>query len=345
VSEFSEPAPDTATNDIGTTHTVTATVNVNGEPEEGVTVTFTVTSGPNAGQTSGPGECLPNADCTTDANGQVSWTYSDVARREGCDEIHVSATLQEQVVEDTVEKCWVRPPVSQLCRAAFHPATRDDFFYLVNTDPNGTESGSIKVFDESGNQLGKTLKVSLKRRARRLWTVDSVLAQAGVSQNLLGSVWIRVFQTAGADYSVVVHQFPVNPDMIPLDGPQIFESTCGGATSAPTLPRQCAFAVNGIGREDMVHISNTVRQGDKLIITVRTSNGTQLGNAVRVSVPGSAHLDLTLDEIYARAGIRPDELTIQETWVELREVKGDEFRVQVTQGGGTYEAIKHCDTD
>jgi hypothetical protein len=75
--------PATATNTVGTSHTVTATVtstDPSGHPSPGpgVAVEFDVTSGPNVGQTSHPantGTCSP-ANCTTDANGQVSWTYT-----------------------------------------------------------------------------------------------------------------------------------------------------------------------------------------------------------------------------------------------------------------------------
>jgi hypothetical protein len=76
-------APTTATNTVGTSHTVTATVtstDPDGHPAagSGVAVEFDVTSGPNAGQTSHPvntGTCSPS-NCTTDASGQVSWTYT-----------------------------------------------------------------------------------------------------------------------------------------------------------------------------------------------------------------------------------------------------------------------------
>ncbi len=75
--------PTTATNPVGTSHTVTATVtstDPDGHPSAGpgVVIEFDVTSGPNVGQTSHPintGACSPSA-CTTDANGVVSWTYT-----------------------------------------------------------------------------------------------------------------------------------------------------------------------------------------------------------------------------------------------------------------------------
>src|SRR3989344_544107 len=70
--------PQTATNEVGTDHTVTATVTSNGQPASGVLVSFSVTAGPNAGEVSDPntGECTVNDDCTTDVAGQVSWTYT-----------------------------------------------------------------------------------------------------------------------------------------------------------------------------------------------------------------------------------------------------------------------------
>ena len=75
--------PTTATNTVGTSHTVAAAVtstDTNGHPSPGpgVLIEFDVTSGPNTGQTSHPtntGTCSPMSNCTTDASGQVSWTY------------------------------------------------------------------------------------------------------------------------------------------------------------------------------------------------------------------------------------------------------------------------------
>lgn len=68
--------PPTATNEIGTTHTVTATVTQGGQPVANVLINFSVTSGPNAGQMSDPGECATDPNCNTDSAGQTSWTYT-----------------------------------------------------------------------------------------------------------------------------------------------------------------------------------------------------------------------------------------------------------------------------
>jgi len=69
-------SPETDTNPVGASHTVTATVLQDNVPLEGTRVTFTVVAGPNAGETSGPGECSADPDCDTDVNGQTSWTYT-----------------------------------------------------------------------------------------------------------------------------------------------------------------------------------------------------------------------------------------------------------------------------
>jgi len=66
--------PEISRNDPGQDHTVTATVrDASGDPLPGVLVSFDVTSGPNAGS---GGICSFNADCTTDAQGMVSFTYT-----------------------------------------------------------------------------------------------------------------------------------------------------------------------------------------------------------------------------------------------------------------------------
>ena len=107
--------PPTATNEIFTDpeHTVTATVERMGVPEGGVLVEFEIVSGPNRGEVSDPntGECVPD-DCTTDENGQVSWTYS--TNEDTGTDVIVATVFDEQTVEfvesNTVEKIWIVPP-------------------------------------------------------------------------------------------------------------------------------------------------------------------------------------------------------------------------------------------
>ncbi len=107
-------SPTTATNDVLTNHSVIATVETNGVPEPGILVTFEIISGPNTGEMSDPGngECSPNNDCTTDANGQVSWTYtgSIVAGIDTIIASFFSESAQMDIESNSVEKIWVIPP-------------------------------------------------------------------------------------------------------------------------------------------------------------------------------------------------------------------------------------------
>ncbi len=91
-------SPETATNPVGTSHTVTATVSDNGgNLLAGEEVTFEVISGPNAGA---------NGVSTTDANGQATFTYTDSAGP-GTDIIRGSFVDSNGVVRsDQVEKIW-----------------------------------------------------------------------------------------------------------------------------------------------------------------------------------------------------------------------------------------------
>ncbi len=93
--------PPTATNPVGTTHTVTATVSKDGVAQVGVLVTFSV-SGANAGAT---GTCVP-ADCRTDANGKVAFTYTGT--NAGDDTITASfVDAQGKTVTGSASKKWV----------------------------------------------------------------------------------------------------------------------------------------------------------------------------------------------------------------------------------------------
>ena len=83
--------PETATNPLGTSHTVTATATtVSGSPAPGATVTFRVISGPDAGVA---------GTSTTDADGRASFTYTN-SLSEGTDQIqaNIGSTLQSNVV-------------------------------------------------------------------------------------------------------------------------------------------------------------------------------------------------------------------------------------------------------
>ncbi len=78
-------SPGSATVSVGANHTVTAKLeDLVGHPKADVPITFSVTSGPNAGAT---GTCSVDASCKTDATGNVSLTYTSNGRL-GTDQIN-----------------------------------------------------------------------------------------------------------------------------------------------------------------------------------------------------------------------------------------------------------------
>jgi len=101
--------PPTATNDVGTDHTVTATVS---GIAPGALVIFQVTAGPNIGASF---TCSVNTDCTTDGSLEVSGTYTGDGgvgqdTIEACVEVPAAgASAAQQLPCDTATKDWVQP--------------------------------------------------------------------------------------------------------------------------------------------------------------------------------------------------------------------------------------------
>jgi hypothetical protein len=103
--------PPTATNLVGTDHTVTATVT---NWPTGEIVDFQVTSGPNTGATF---TCSPNVDCSTDGSGVISATYTSDGTA-GTDTIQACTTPLQQLpnafgefqpICGTASKEWAEP--------------------------------------------------------------------------------------------------------------------------------------------------------------------------------------------------------------------------------------------
>lgn len=113
--------PSAAVNDftVDRDHSVTTTVTANGQPLSGLPIAFAIVSGPNMGQTSGPGECTTDVNCLTDAAGQTSWSYSSAGL--GVDTIRACFTTAggtEHCAE--ASKAWADPTAPE---AACTPGT------------------------------------------------------------------------------------------------------------------------------------------------------------------------------------------------------------------------------
>jgi len=91
-------SPLTATNPLGTQHTVTAKVLENTLPVANKLVTFLINSGPHAGQT---GTDL------TDANGEATFTYTGLFAGTDVLQAHYIGPQGTEQVSNTVEKIWI----------------------------------------------------------------------------------------------------------------------------------------------------------------------------------------------------------------------------------------------
>ena len=141
--------PPTATNELGNddTHTVTATVTGPASDLAGHPVDFSISAGPNAGDS---GTCAP-ASCETNAAGQVTFTYTVPVEPAslGTDTISATATIHGDEATRSVSKLWqdTTPPVAR-CVESTNPGgsvpgapgnggqgqNQDGFYRLVATD-------------------------------------------------------------------------------------------------------------------------------------------------------------------------------------------------------------------
>ena len=92
--------PTLATNDVGTVHTVTATVTSNSVAAAGVTVNFLVVSGPQIGT---------NGVHVTDGSGQAAFSYTGNAL--GTDTIRASGTISGLAFTGTATEVWLAPNI------------------------------------------------------------------------------------------------------------------------------------------------------------------------------------------------------------------------------------------
>jgi hypothetical protein len=137
--------PLTATNPVGTTHTVDATVTANGVGQPNVVVTFTVTSGPNTGIT---------GSSTTDSNGQASFSYTGSGGA-GTDEIKACFIDQTgtQICSKTVTKEWIAAPAKgSISGMKFNDLNGNG----VNDVEPGLASWTITLTNDTGVTITQT---------------------------------------------------------------------------------------------------------------------------------------------------------------------------------------------
>jgi hypothetical protein len=143
-------APSAATNTVGTTHCVTATVkDAFGNPVPGVTVRFSV---PTAVAT----HASPSSGtATTDANGQAMFCYS--ASLPGQDAIHAFADTDNDGQQDAGEpfgdatKTWAPPPNTAFCEVDITQGG----WIVANNGDRASFGGNAKVSADGSTVQGQ----------------------------------------------------------------------------------------------------------------------------------------------------------------------------------------------
>lgn len=156
--------PPAATNPVGTSHTVTATVtNVVGQPTAGYAVKFTVM-----------GSVSKTGTCTTNAQGQCSFTYTGPTLP-GADLIRGCVDADKDGLFESTEPCgeatksWLLPATQpgQVTGGGQVPgaATGDVAFgFNAKSDQNGT-NGNCTVVDPATDTQVKCLNVTVLTRS------------------------------------------------------------------------------------------------------------------------------------------------------------------------------------
>jgi hypothetical protein len=166
--------PASATNPVGGSHTVTATVLKGGSPEAGKTVTFSIDSGPNVGAT---GTCSP-ITCATDVNGQVTFTYADSG---GVGTDSISATFVDDagaLEKATATKTWV---------AATDPAITATGTPVAATEGVSISSAVATITDPDASATASEYSATINWGDSSVTTTGTVAGPAGGPFTVSGS--------------------------------------------------------------------------------------------------------------------------------------------------------------
>jgi hypothetical protein len=138
-----ELGPPTATNNIGTPHTVCATIATNVVPRTNVLVTFTISSGPNS---------VTNYSTVTDSNGVACFTYTGNGGL-GLDYITASYlnNLDQVITSGTVTKLWQGACVNLGCSALQCLSDGTWTYNFCVTNLNGSPLTALSLFNTPTN--------------------------------------------------------------------------------------------------------------------------------------------------------------------------------------------------
>jgi hypothetical protein len=204
-------SPTSATNPVGTQHTVTAKVTNNtGTPIQGEVVTFNVISGPNAGV---------NGTGTTNSNGDATFTYTGNGGT-GTDQIQASFVNSQQNTQtsNTVTKDWTAtantPPVAdpqsvttpedtpKLITLTGSDADNDPLTFTIVTPPaNGTLSQPVPATSTQKSRAKRQVKARLQKEKKKPGTIASTLRSKQLAAIIQATVANAVTYTPNLNYN------------------------------------------------------------------------------------------------------------------------------------------------
>jgi hypothetical protein len=256
--------PVTATNPVGTSHTVTATLQANaGAPVPNRQVRFRVTSGPNANAA---------GSANTNASGRAEFTYTSNGTV-GTDTIQACFTnnLNQEVCSTPVQKIWVlatlpAPPVSRI-RSTCGFAPGATAVQGIAVDPNPNVNTKQVIFPARAG----TCEVEYTNFLQR-------------------PTLLRICKIAGAGVAVGT---PFTFDITIDDGPLFPGLTVSPLTVAAGAASQggnCAFVQGPYAPTSAEPQVRTFRAGSRVIVTERAASGVRV-TAITTATSG-ANIDL-----------------------------------------------------
>ncbi len=277
--------PISATNPVGSSHTVTATVTTStGSPVPGVTVTFTVTSGPNAGKT---------GTAATNASGQATFTYSDTGGA-GTDSLVATFTDSAGAVRSSnaATKVWTpatadtTPPSCALTAVIAGPPKQ---IQITIQDADGGLQSIEVITSDNANTLVPPFAVG---------TTDPVVVTATkIDQSAGAAVDLKATDLAGnvttCDPALVtVKSGAGRATSQVVTGVSQAESRVSIYNNAPGV-RQIDIKVNG-------KLFKATRLADGEVRTINVASGLTAGNHNRIVLTargGSGSADVVISDI------------------------------------------------
>lgn len=253
-------SPTSATNPVGTQHTVTATVtNPDDTPRSGVVVSFVVT-GANAGAV---GTCVP-ADCTSNAEGKVTFTYTGT--NAGVDTINAAITVDGSRQTATASKTWEAggftisltktPSITDVCTDARTLVTYS--YTVTNTSTSFNASGTVTdpdaVFvDDTFGPLAPGASETLTATA----TVNATTTNTGTANATFDDP-AATTATASSSATVTAHACSINIEKA-TNGQDA--DTPPGPTVPVGSPVNWTYVVTNTGGLTLTNVKVTDDQG------------------------------------------------------------------------------------